>query len=126
MGTRANIKFKSNGETIMSVYHLYDGYPEYVGIKLAKFVNKIKNHNGLIGGEELFSDSNGIHCMALQYIAKFKNKVGSFYAGELNYCDYEYTINENDLNIEFYMNGKRKNIEKFIKKYDKNEIKEVE
>ena len=85
MGTRSTIKFYSeHGEDkpVLCVYQQYDGYITGVGHELAKFLKDKKVINGYNSarGESMENGyANGMGCLAAQYIASIKTKIGGVY-----------------------------------------------
>ncbi len=82
MGTRSTVKFYSefDQETpILSVYQQFDGYIDGVGHELAEFLKDKKVINGI--GRQTMEDgyANGMGCLAAQYVAKMKDRIGGFY-----------------------------------------------
>lgn len=100
MGTHAIVRFvDKSGKVILAVYHQYDGYPSGVGLVLANFLLKHKLCYGIPshppGGGKIWS--NGMECMAAQYIAEVKTRPGTVYiAGADEQDEYNYTVVEND------------------------------
>ncbi len=84
MGTRSTIKFYDNhSETqipVLSLYNQYDGYPSGVGVSLAKWLKNKSVINGF--GMETMEDgySNGMSCLALQFVKENKKRIGNLYA----------------------------------------------
>ena len=104
MGTRATISIAKREEGVsfsekpdkklVSIYHHYDGYPEYLGVKLASYLDDKKITNGLNRNDtDCF---NGIACMAASIIAELKDEPGNVYIEDPNrphaWIDYEYYI----------------------------------
>ena len=77
---------KMVNKSIINMYQQYDGYPSYVGVKLAKFVKPIKIINGISGSVKIGEYANGVECFAAQIVQKFKKDVGYTY---LQVCDGE-------------------------------------
>ena len=80
MATRATISIAKREEgvsfsekpdkTIVDIYHHYDGYPEYLGVKLASYLKDYHIVNGAgRDGDKLF---NGIGCMAAAIVCHLK------------------------------------------------------
>ena len=79
MGTRATIKIARREEGVsfsekpekfmVSIYHHFDGYPEYLGVTLANYLEDKKIVNGL-GGDRDAPVFNGLGCMAASIIAE--------------------------------------------------------
>ena len=82
MGTRSTVRFfnEYSEKPILSVYQQYDGYIEGVGHELANWLLKKKV-------------INGIYCLASQYVAEHKKKIGGFYlTTEDDTQDYNYEV----------------------------------
>ena len=75
---------KHVNKALCNMYHHYDGYPEYLGVKLAKFVKDIKITNGL--GTKTGKVANGAGCLAASMIAHFNTEAGNIY---LHSCEEE-------------------------------------
>ena len=104
MGTRATIKiakreegvsFSEKPEKVMvSIYHHFDGYPEYLGVTLANYLLGTKIVNGL--GNDRDTVFNGLGCMAASIIAELKEEAGNVYIEDperpSGWIDYEYYI----------------------------------
>lgn len=106
MGTRSLIHFKNQeNQTICTVYQQYDGYLDYVGRRLAEFLQTGELTNGIpVGENKLFF--NGMGCLAAQYISKNKTEAGNVYIYPPNTEDvgeeFTYTVSiseEGDLNM---------------------------
>ena len=105
MGTRATIKIARREEGVsfsekpekfmVSIYHHFDGYPEYLGVTLANYLEDKKIVNGLSAdrNEPVF---NGLGCMAASIIAELKEEAGNVYIEDperpSGWIDYEYYI----------------------------------
>ena len=86
MGTRATIKIAKREEGvsfsekpdkfIVSIYHHFDGYPEYLGVTLANYLENKKIVNGL-GGNRDAPVFNGLGCMAASIIKELKEEAGN-------------------------------------------------
>ena len=100
MGTHAIIRFvDKDGKVILAVYHQYDGYPSGVGLDLANFLLKHKLCCGIPfhppGDGKTWS--NGMDCMAAQYIAAVKTKPGMVYIASADAEEeFNYTVVEDD------------------------------
>ena len=81
-------------KSIINMYQQYDGYPSYMGVKLAEFVKPIKIVNGMSGDVKMGKIANGAGCLAAQLVQKFKQDVGYTYLyeceGEPGYSQEEY------------------------------------
>ena len=104
MATRATIKIAKREEGVsfsekpekymVSIYHHFDGYPEYLGVKLANYFLGTKIVNGL--GNDRDTVFNGLGCMAASIIAELKEEAGNVYIENPEHpsawIDYEYYI----------------------------------
>ena len=87
MSTRSLVRFAKREEGVsfsehperveVQVYKHYDGYPEGHPVDLAKFLNGFNIVNGL--GQDTHKVSNGLGCLAAQYVAAFKEQAGDVY-----------------------------------------------
>jgi len=101
MGTRSLTRVIEDGETLVTMYRQYDGYPEGHGKDLAKFLKPIRMVNGIdvgVDGSKV-QIANGAGCLAAQLVGHFKKKfgVGGIYIvpskkGENHWQEYEYDI----------------------------------
>ena len=71
-------------KSIINMYQQYDGYPSYVGVKLAEFIKPIKIINGISGSVKIGEYANGPGCLAAQIVQEFKHDVGYTYLHECN------------------------------------------
>ena len=105
MGTRATIKIARREEGVsfsekpekfmVSIYHHFDGYPEYLGVTLANYLEGKKIVNGL--GSDRDTVFNGLGCMAASIVAELKEEAGNVYIEDTfgepsGWIDYEYYI----------------------------------
>ena len=93
MGTRATISIAKRekgisfsekpDKVLVSIYHHYDGYPEYLGVTLANYLE----------GKKIV---NGLGCMAASIIKELKEEAGNVYIEDPEnphgWLDYEYYI----------------------------------
>ena len=105
MGTRATISIAKREEgvsfsekpdkVLVSIYHHFDGYPEYLGVTLANYLENKKIVNGL-GGDRNAPVFNGLGCMAASIIKELKEEAGNVYIEDPNkphvWLDYEYYV----------------------------------
>lgn len=121
MGTRSLIHFKENGVHLVTVYQQFDGYPDGVGKRLIEFLDKITIINGIGGGQETPEKyANGMNCLAAQFIAKYKTRVGGLYIfpKAATKQNYDYTVD--------YVNGEiQLTIKEYTKRLFKGNIKEA-
>jgi len=104
MATRATIHIAKREEGVsfsekpnkklVSIYHHWDGYPEYLGVTLASYLEDKKITNGLSGGDSYCF--NGLGCMAASIIAELKDEPGNVYIEDPQrphgWIDYEYYV----------------------------------
>ena len=104
MSTRAQVRFATREEGVsfsekpdkklVSIYHHYDGYPEYLGVTLANYLQDKTITNGLNRNDK--NCFNGIACMAASIIAELKDEPGNVYIEDPNrshaWIDYEYYV----------------------------------
>ena len=74
----------------VQVYKHYDGYPSGHPVDLAKFLDGFSIVNGL--GQNTHKVSNGLGCLAAQYVAAFKEGPGDIYIEnpDTQHTDIEY------------------------------------
>ena len=60
MATRSRIGIELQDGSILSAYHHYDGYPDFLGVALADFINNVGDKH------------NGVHCFAAQLLTHLK------------------------------------------------------
>ena len=87
MSTRSLVRFATREEGVsfsehpkrveVQVYKHYDGYPEGHPVDLAKFLNGFSVVNGI--GQDTHKVSNGLGCLAAQYVSAFKEQAGDVY-----------------------------------------------
>ena len=103
MATRAMISIAKREEgvsfseepnqTIVDIYHHWDGYPEGLGVTLASYLNDYHIVNGM--GRENDNLFNGIGCMAASIVAELKDGPGDVYIEPReshSWIDYHYYI----------------------------------
>ena len=117
MGTRATIKIARREEGVsfskkpekhmVSIYHHFDSYPEYLGVTLANYLEDKKIVNGLGGDRDTVF--NGLGCMAASIIAELKEEAGNVYIEDperpSGWIDYEYYVwgdNHKDIWISIF------------------------
>ena len=132
-------------ESLVNIYHHYDGNPEHLGVKLAKFLlpYKIKNGVSNLNVKDFTHLANGPECLAAQLVKHLKTGdicdivVGNVYlypVSDFKYgAEYIYTvypkINEPTY-IAIYKVDNDKVIfvgtsDKLIKKYDRQRDKSI-
>ena len=120
MATRAMISIAKREEgvsfseepnqTIVDIYHHWDGYPEGLGVTLASYLDDKSIVNGLNPDNEdiVF---NGIGCMAASIVAQLKDGPGNVYIedrGTHGWIDYYYVIwgdTDKEIWISIFDNG---------------------
>ena len=103
MATRAMISIAKREEgvsfseepnqTIVDIYHHWDGYPEGLGVTLADYLNGKKVTNGL--GRDSDNLFNGMGCLAASLVAELKDGPGDVYIEPREshgWIDYQYYI----------------------------------
>jgi len=105
MATRATVSIARREEGVsfsekpekhmVSIYHHFDGYPEYLGVTLANYLEGKKIVNGLSADRDA-PVFNGLGCMAASIIAELKEEAGNVYIEDperpSGWIDYEYYI----------------------------------
>ena len=85
---------KEPNQTIVVIYHHWDGYPEGLGVTLASYLDGKKVVNGLRRGSEDYV-FNGMGCLAASLVAELKDGPGNVYIEGRNqhgWIDYRYYI----------------------------------
>jgi len=84
------------GLALVNIYQQYDGYPEYMAVEYAKWLEVISIGNGISGNPELNKYANGVGCFAAQFIKHFKDRPGGLYLSPIDddygWADYVYTL----------------------------------
>ncbi len=82
--------------SLVNIYQQYDGYPEYMAVEYAKWLEGLSIGNGLGRDPELNKYANGVGCFAAQFIKQFKDRPGGLYLhpidDEEGWVDYIYTL----------------------------------
>ena len=82
--------------SLVNIYQQYDGYPDYMAVEYAKWLENISIGNGLGKDPELNKYANGVGCFAAQFIKHFKDRPGCLYLhpidNEEGWVDYIYTL----------------------------------
>ena len=126
MGTTARVIFKSEGKTIFNMRTQYDGYPDGVGMDLARILAEGQLVHGLGQDRTLGKYFNGASCMAASVIALMKKEPGNVYLYPVEDdfgANYIYTIDidgEDDGKIQIKMTGGKSfegTLEGFIEKF---------
>ena len=95
MATRSTIKFYENYSEapIATVYQQFDGYISGVGYGLANFLASKTIINGISGERMEQGFANGMGCLAAQFIAQNKTKIGGLYLVKPDSSeDYDYEV----------------------------------
>jgi hypothetical protein len=81
---------------LVNIYQQYDGYPEYMAVEYAEWLQGLSVGNGISGENKLHTFANGAGCLAAQFIAKFKDRPGNLYLEAINndigWAEYIYTL----------------------------------
>ena len=104
MATRAMISIAKREEgvsfseepnqTIVDIYHHWDGYPEGLGVTLASYLDGKRITNGLSDRND-YSVFNGMGCLAASLVAELKEGPGDVYIEPRDshgWIDYQYYI----------------------------------
>ena len=81
-------------QTIVDIYHHWDGYPEGLGVTLASYLDGKKVTNGLSDRND-YSVFNGMGCLAASLIAELKDGPGDVYIEPReshSWIDYSYYV----------------------------------
>lgn len=98
MGTRSTTKINDEqGETLVTLYRQFDGYPTAHGQELADFLNGKTIING-ISGQTALTHANGMGRLAALLIGHLKDgKIGDIYVTtEGDSQEYNYTVYSKD------------------------------
>ena len=80
MGTPCIINFiDTDDKTVACVFHQSDGYPAGAGKDLCDWLHGFKIGDGAPREAKMGEYANGMTCMAAQYIAMHKDRVGGLY-----------------------------------------------
>ena len=132
-------------ESLVNIYHHYDGNPEHLGVKLAKFLLPYKITNGVsnLSVKDFTHLANGPECLTAQLVKHLKTGdicdtvVGNVYLYPINPYKYDaeyiYTLypkTDEPTYIAIYKNFDDKVIfvgtpDKLIKKYDRQRDKSI-
>lgn len=105
MATRAMISIAKREEgvsfseepnqTIVDIYHHWDGYPEGLGVTLANYLKKKRVVNGIGSKDNEYLIFNGMGCLAASLVAELKDGPGNVYIesrDQHSWIDYRYYI----------------------------------
>lgn len=98
MGTRSTTKINDEqGDTLVTLYRQFDGYPTGHGQELADFLNSKTLINGF-GDSESKAHANGMGCLAALLISHLKgDKIGNVYVTpQGDFQEYNYTVYSKD------------------------------
>ena len=70
---------------LANIYQQYDGYPEYMAVEYAKWLEGLSIGNGLGRTPQLNRYANGPGCFVAQFIKHFKDAPGGLYLSCLLY-----------------------------------------
>ena len=83
-------------KSLINIYKQYDGYPKWLGVKIALLLENIKVVNSLDLNAKMFKMAKGAECLAAQLIFYLKQQPGDVYLYERDTKDvgeeYIYTI----------------------------------
>ena len=105
MATRAMISIAKREEgvsfseepnqTIVDIYHHWDGYPEGLGVTLGWYLSGRKIVNGISSAMNEDLVNNGMGCLAASLVAELKDGPGNVYIegrDQHSWIDYHYYI----------------------------------
>ena len=105
MATRAMISIAKREEgvsfseepnqTIVDIYHHWDGYPEGLGVILASYLDDKRVVNGIGSKDDEDRIFNGMGCLAASLVAELKDGPGNVYIEPRDshgWIDYYYVI----------------------------------
>lgn len=127
MGTRSlTFVYSEVDEPIINMYGQWDGYPEYHGLELAKFLTNGKFVNGISTDDK--NIFNGMECLAARLVSSFKIGPGGFYLYPVSatecYQDYEYHIYKDKVVVTDGRDTLFEGSYAEFKEYCKNKVKE--
>lgn len=79
MGTRSLTHIKERGQTLVTIYQQYDGYPTGVGADLKRIAGQTEIVNGYTPAMAAGTHANGMGCLAAQVVAALKTGLGGGY-----------------------------------------------
>ena len=139
MATRAMISIAKREEgvsfseepnqTIVDIYHHWDGYPEGLGVTLGWYLSGKRVVNGIGSKDNEDLIFNGMGCLAASLVAKLKDGPGNVYIEGRNqhsWIDYEYFVwgdNYKSIWISIFSDNECIFVgkpEKLLEKYDTN------
>ena len=78
-GLAYDVAHKRAELALVNIYQQYDGYPSYMAVEYAKWLEGLSVGNGISGSDKLGEFANGLGCLAAQFIQKFKTRAGGLY-----------------------------------------------
>ena len=82
-------------QTIVDIYHHWDGYPEGLGVTLASYLDDKRIVNGIGSKDNEDLIFNGMGCLAASLVAELKDGPGNVYIesrDQHGWIDYYYVI----------------------------------
>ena len=130
MGTRARIGLKLEDGSILSVYHHWDGYPEWLGVTLKEHYNTKDQIAELIDGGNMSSCwSDSIYDVMKKEFIKIDDPKPNYYGGDdeaprlsKNFTQYAFDSKSGEEFIYLFEDGKWKGFSIDHKYYDDGDI----
>ena len=95
-GLAYDVAHKRAELALVNIYQQYDGYPDYMAVEYAKWLEGLSVGNGISGSDKLGEFANGPGCLAAQFIQKFKTRAGGLYLSPIDndegWVNYIYTL----------------------------------
>ena len=95
-GLAYDVAHKRAELALVNIYQQYDGYPDYMAVEYAKWLEGLSVGNGISGSDKLGEFANGPGCLAAQFIQKFKTRAGGLYLSPIDndegWVHYIYTL----------------------------------
>lgn len=133
-GLAYDVAHKRAELALVNIYQQYDGYPDYMAVEYAKWLEGLSVGNGISGSNKLGEFANGPGCLAAQFIQKFKTRAGGLYLSPIDndegWVNYIYTLlpkEGHDTYMTIYDTYEEKVIfvgkpDAVLKKYNKEEL----
>lgn len=133
-GLAYDVAHKRAELALVNIYQQYDGYPDYMAVEYAKWLEGLSVGNGISGSDKLGEFANGPGCLAAQFIQKFKTRAGGLYLSPIDndegWVQYIYTLlpkEGHDTYMTIYDTYEEKVIfvgkpDAVLKKYNKEEL----
>ena len=86
---------KEPNQTIVDIYHHWDGYPEGLGVTLASYLEDMKITNGISSKDDSDYVFAGLGCLAASIVAELKDGPGNVYIENRHshaWIDYHYYV----------------------------------